>query len=314
MKKILVIALVIIVGLFCIGLVRDQIIKNVIAGVGSNVTGAQIEIGGFSLGLLRQTIRIKDFKMHNPAGFPKGIMADLPRIYVDSDLFALLRGKIHFPTLTIELNELNLIKNKEGKLNVDSLMVTEQKTGKAKPSKPLAMQVDLLNLEVGRIIMKDYTVENPPSVQVYDINLKKSYKNITSAEQLTALLMTEPMKQAGIRGAEIYGVTALAGVAVLPAAAAFTLLGKDSAEKSFTVSFDRVYDESLKIIQRIGQVKKEDKAGGIIQATVKGADVTVRCNKLARGETRITVSARKYLLPKPEVAGGVLYQIEEALK
>lgn len=26
------------------------------------------------------------------------------------------------------------------------------------------------------------------------------------------------------------------------------------------------------------------------------------------------VSARKYLLPKPEVAGGVLYQITEALK
>ena len=316
MKKFLVIALIVILGLVCLGIAKDQIIKYVIIGVGSNVAGAQIEVGGFSLGILKQTIRIKALKMHNPAGFPSGVMADLPRIYVDTDMVSLLKGKIHLQMLTIELKDLELVKNRDGKLNVDSLKVAKQErgAGEAKPSKPLPMQIDQLNLDMGRIVMKDYSVENGPSVQVYDINLKKSYKNITSAQQLTALLMTEPMKAAGIRGAAIYGVTALAGVAVLPAAAAVTLLGKDNAEKSFDVSLDKVYNTILKLLQRSGQIKKEDKAGGIIKALVNGADVTVKCITLGRGTTRVTVSARKILLPKPEVASGVIYQISEALK
>ena len=162
--------------------------------------------------------------------------------------------------------------------------------------------------------MKDYSVAEGPSVQVYDINMKKSYKNITSAQQLTALLMIEPMKAAGIRGAQIYGISALAGVAVLPAVAAFTLLGKDSVENSFEIPLDKVYNNSLKLLQRIGRVKKEDKARGVIEALVNGVNVTVKCNSLARSTTRVTVSARKLLLPKPQIAGGVMYQINEALK
>lgn len=316
MKKILVIALIVILGLVCLGLAKDQIIKYVIVSVGSNVTGAKIEIGGFSLGLLKQTIRIKDFKIHNPVGFPKGVMADLPRVYVDADLFSILKGSMHLPIVTIELKELDLVKNQEGKLNVDSLKVAKQshEAEEKKPAKPLEMQIDQLNLDMGKIVMKDYSVAEGPSVQVYDINMKKSYKNITSAQQLTALLMTEPMKAAGIRGAQIYGVSALVGVAVLPAVAAFTLLGKDSVENSFEIPLDKVYNNSLKLLQRIGQVKKEDKARGVIEALVNGVGVTVKCNSLARSTTRVTVSARKLLLPKPQVAGGVMYQINEVLK
>lgn len=317
MKKIIIVALVVIVGFFVVGMAKDQIIKSVVMAVGSNVTGTRIQIGGFSLGILKQVVSIKNFKMYNPAGFPAGVMVDLPQVHVESELFSLLKGKLHLKTVSIELKELNLIKNKEGKLNVDSLKVSQQQPEEArekKPAKPQQMQIDLLNLNIGRIVMRDYSVEKGPAVEVYDINLKKSYKNITGAQQLTALILTEPMKAAGIKGAAIYGVSALAGVAVLPVAATVMFMGKDSAEKDFDVSLDKLYNVSLKLLNSIGQVKKEDKASGVIQADVRGANITVKLKELSGRTNQIVISARKYMLPKPEIAGGILYQITEELK
>jgi len=316
MKKIITIALVVIVGLFFLGLVKDQIAKAVVMSVASNVTGAKIQMRSLSFSIFKQSVRIKDLKIYNPAGFPGGVMADLPNIYVDCDLPALLRAKLHLGIVTVELKELNLVKNKEGKLNVDSLKFAQQskEAKEKKPAKRQELQIDLLNLNMDRIVLKDYSAEKGPAVEVYEINLKRSYKNITSSEQLTALIMVEPMRAAGIKGAQIYGVSALAGVALLPAAAAITLLGKDSAEKSFEVPFGKLYAVSLKVLKRAGMISKENKAGGVIQAEVSGANVTVKCIKLASRTTQIIISARKYLLPKPEIAGGILYQISEELR
>jgi hypothetical protein len=151
-------------------------------------------------------------------------------------------------------------------------------------------------------------------VQVYDINLKKSYKNITSAQQMAALILSEPMKQAGIKGAAIYGVAALTGVGFIPVVVAATLSDKDSAQQDMNVAIARLYDTSLSVLTRIGKVSKEDKAAGIISGQVGGASVTIKLKSLSAGKTKIAISAKKYMLPKPEIASGVLYQISEQLK
>ena len=106
----------------------------------------------------------------------------------------------------------------------------------------------------------------------------------------------------------------LTGAAALPVAAVFTLTGKDYAQEDFNASWQLAYDAGLKAINSLGTLSSEDSAGGVINAEVKGAKVTIKLKDLTGGKTQITVSARKLMLPQPEVASGVMYKIREELK
>lgn len=315
MKKTRVILVIFCVAIFSAGIIKDQIIKSAITIIATQVTGAPVHIDGFSLGVFNQSVRISGFKMYNPKGFPRAILADLPKVNVKYDLGALLKHKLHLLSVEIEIREISLEKNKEGKLNVDELRVVKQKEKqKSKPSKQMPFQLDVLSLSMGRIVLKDYNAAGEPSVKVYDINMRKSYKNITSTQQLAALVLAEPMKAAGIQGAAIYGAAMLTSVAVLPVTVAVTLIGRDSVQQDFSFSFDDVYEESLKVLKRQGKITREDKTRGIISATINSAQITVKISKKVDAQTQVVISARKYLLPKPEIAGGVLYKISEKLK
>lgn len=319
-KKVLIFLGAVIVALCVLSFARDAIIRSAVSLTASAITGTRVEIKGFSLSVISQTARISGFRMYNPAGFSRGILLDLPKVYVQFDVFSFLQGKLHLYRLDINLQEIGLEKNSAGKLNVDSLKIAEaqkqegQPSAKArKPEKPLPIALDLVNLTMGRVVFKDYSAGKEPVIHVYDINLKKSYKHITSAQQLTALIITEPLKHAGIKGAAIYGVAALGGVAILPVAVAATFVGKDYVRGDLEVAFDRLYDLGLEVLRRSGKVIREEKAAGVIHAEVNGAQVVLKLVATSAKITRITISARRYMLPKPEIANGILYQITEKL-
>jgi uncharacterized protein involved in outer membrane biogenesis len=314
-KKIMIIILAV-VFLFGFCLVRDFLIKSLIGTVASSVTGAPTTVGGLSLSVIRQSVKISNFRMYNPKGFPNDILVDIPKMGVACNLGALITGKIHLRQLELEIKEMGMVKNKEGKLNVDSLKIAAEKSGEKekKPAKQLAMQIDIVSLAMGRVVSRDYSVEGPPVIKVYDINLKKTYKNITSAQQLAALIISEPLKAAGIQGLKVYGVSTLVGVAALPVVAAFTFAGKDYAQETFKVTTERAYDAGLQAIKMAGKVKKENKASGVINAEVNGAALTFKLKKISEKSTQVTISARKFGLPQPEIASGVMYRLHEQLK
>jgi len=319
MKKALIAIAIVIIIIFALGIIKDQIIKSVVTVVATQVTGLPVHIDGLSLGVLRQSMRISGFKMYNPKGFSQGIMIGLSRINVSFDLGALIKKKIHLVSAEIELREMGLEKNKEGKLNVDELKIAKQ-GGKQEEKKAekapeqLPLQIDMLKLGIGRIVFKDYSAVKEPSIKVYDINIHKSYKNITSVQQLVGLILTEPMKAAGIQGAKIYGVAMVAGVAVLPVAIAATFVGKDSAQQDFAAAFDNVYEVGLGVLKQMGKVTSIDKPGGVIGANINSVSVTLKIKKKADNKTQVIISARKYFLPRSEIAGGVLYEITQKLK
>ncbi len=311
--RIIILAFVFLFG-FC--WVRDFLIKSLIGTVATSVTGAPTRVGGLSLSIIRQSVKISNFRMYNPKGFPKDLLVDIPKMGVACNLGALITGKIHLRQLDLEIKEIGMTKNKEGKLNVDSLKIAAEKSGEKekKPAKQLAMRIDIVSLGMGRVVSRDYSVEGQPVVKVYDINLKKTYKNITSVQQLAALIISEPLKAAGIQGLKMYGVSMLTGVAALPVLAAFTFAGKDYAQETFNVTMERAYDAGLQAIKMAGKVKQENRASGVISAEVNGARVTLKLKKLSEKSTQVTISARKFGLPQAEIASGVMYRLSEQLK
>jgi hypothetical protein len=309
MKKFLIGLGIVAIFLVCITIFKNLIIKSVVTTAASRITGAPVHIDGFSLNILSSTIRISGFKIFNPSGFPQGVMVSCPEIQVIYDRDTLFKQKRHFLLVEIELKEIGLTKNKEGKLNVDSLNIVQR----PKSSPPIPMQTDLLTLSIGKIVYKDYTVGTEPSVQVYDINSHKTYKDIPTAQQLVLLVLAEPMKAAVIKNAEIYGVAILPGVTALPVAVVKTFIGKASVQQIIDASFEHVYEISLEVVKRMGTITQHDASNGVIKANVNGAMVALMLRKGADNETTITISARRYMLPQLDIAGGVLNQILDKL-
>ena len=310
-------------SLFSVSAGRDRLIKTAVTIIAGSLTGTKISIRGLSLGLLSQSVKISGFRIYNPKGFPAGIFVDIPKIYADFNIWSLLKeGKLHIRNLDLHLKKMTIIKREDNRMNVDALTVVseEEQAGaskkvKQKSSAQMPMQIDFMKLELGELIYKDYGTEgSEPSVRVFNLNLKKEYKNITSTQQLTVLIMSEPMKAAGIKGAAIYGVTALAGTAILPVTVAAAVIGKDSTEAQINKDFTGLFKVSLQVLKKVGKVKQENASLGVIKADVEGAQVSLELKEISKGVTGITVSARKLLLPRPEIAEGVIYQIREELK
>jgi hypothetical protein len=172
------------------------------------------------------------------------------------------------------------------------------------------MQIDLLKLKIGRIVSKDYSGDKP-LVLVYTLNIDKEYKNITTPQQLALVVMSEPLKSAGIKGAAIYGAMAMTGIGLVPAVAVVTLTGQDKAEAMFEQSPDALFARSLRVLKEQGSVVQEDRLERTIKAKVNAADVTVKIERLAKKTVRVSVYARKHLLPRQELAAGILYSIKE---
>ncbi len=309
MKKFLIVLGIVVLSLVCIAILKNLIIKSMVTKVASGIIGAPVHIDSFSLNILSSTINMSGFKIYNPNGFPEGILVSCPKIKAIYDRATILKPKRHFLIVEIELEEMGITQNKEGKLNVDSLKIVQE----SKSSELIPVQIDLLTLSIGKIVYKDYTVGTEPSVKVYDVNKQKSYKGIPSVEQLVFLVLTEPMKDAAIKSAEIYGIAILTGVAVLPVAIAATLISKDSVKGIIDASFEHVYKISLEVLTRMGEITKQDASNGVIKANINGAMVALQLKKEADNQTKITISARKYMFPKPDIAGGVLYQISDKL-
>jgi len=309
MKKLFIVLGIVVFFLVCIAIFKNQIVKSVVTRAAVTVIGTPVHMDSFSFSILKSSIHISGLKIYNPSGFPEGILVSCSKINVVYDRAALFKQKLHLVFLEVELDEMGLTKNKEGELNVDSLKVAQT----SEPSKPMPMQIDLLTLGIGRIVYKDYSNGTEPAVRVQDVNIHKSYKDITSAEQLAVLILAEPVKAAGIRGAKIYGVAMLTGVAALPVGIAATFLGKDSVQQTTDAGFQHVYDVSLEAVKRMGKLTKEDAENGAIKANIQGAMVAIQIRNGSDNKTEITISARKYLFPKPDIAGGVLYGIVDKL-
>ena len=319
-QKILIIVFAVMIGMVVL---KDTLIKSTITMVGSSVLGAPVKIKKFSFRAITQKVHIKEMVVYNPKGFPEEPLVDIPEVRVDFDLGALLKGKLHVPLIIFDLKKVVIIKDREGNLNVDVLKVVqakeepEQKEGKPKPKKSgkaMPMQIDELRLNVERVIHKDYSQGDKPVILAYEVALKdKVFKNITSPEQLAALVMVQAMGPAAIKGAKIYGAATVLGAAFLPAGVVGVLVGKDSSTAEYKIDYDELYDVSLSVINEVGELKSDDRVGGVIKAKVNGSDIAIKLRKTPEQKIQMTISARKLMLPKPEVAGGLQYRISERM-
>lgn len=307
-----------VIALFILSVVRDFVIKTAIETTSQKVIGAKVHMGSFSLGLLTRQIHIRDFKLYNPPNFPDQIFLSMPEMRVQVDIIQLLQGRMHFPHVVFDMEKLVVVKNKEGKLNTDSLKIIEEQkqASKGKPMKLPVFQIDTLKLDIGKVVMEDYSHGDPTVIEVYEVAIKdKTIKNIDGVPKLVTMVLVEALKPTAIRSAGLMAATTLMGVAFLPAVAIGVAVVEDQAKFQFHQSVARVYEESLKLVKELsGNIKQQDPPKGQILAKVYGCDIVINIQDKGWGKSEITIKARKYMLARLEIANGLLYQLKERLK
>jgi hypothetical protein len=293
---------------------QQVLVKPVIEAVATEVIGARVTLGSFSLNILTHKIRITDLQIYNEQGFSPNVFFNASEILVDVDLPEAMKGKLHFPLVVFSLDKMIVFKNAQGKLNVNELKIVQEKLHEKKKEPPPNFKIDVLKLNMEQVIVEDDS-KTPPVITAYDLNLKdKTIRNIDGVPKLVGSVMFEALKPTALQGAGLYAATALLGVGFLPGLAIGVAIAKDDATAELPDSYDQVYQQSLQLVQRLGKVKKTDASAGQILAKVYDCDITIGVQKEGWGRSKIIIKARKYFLAKPEVAAGLLYQLKEELK
>lgn len=88
----------------------------------------------------------------------------------------------------------------------------------------------------------------------------------------------------------------------------------DSVKANVETSYNRAYDGSLETVRAMGGLSIDKKDEGWVKSDKDGYMVAVHVEEIDGKTMRITVSARKLTLPKPQYARDVLVKILKRIK
>lgn len=217
MKKIGVTILLILVVLSLVLVVgRDQILKAAVESGAKIATGLGLEIGKLHVGLRSTSVDVQGLSLSNPAGFPDRNMLDMPRIFVDAHLRSLVKGKIRLTDMKIDLKQFTVVKNEKGQLNLDALKPVQtakpgEKPAPAKKGPAPELQIDNLELKIGKVVYKDYSKGGAPAVTEFNINLDEKFQNITDPNVLVRLIVFKALSSSTIAALANFDLDGLGG-------------------------------------------------------------------------------------------------------
>ncbi len=216
MKKLYAVVIGVLVVVLLLSLGKDMIIKAAVENGMQIVTGLKLNIQSFKVGVMRSLVGIKGLMLFNPKGYADRIMLNMPEIYVKYNLPDIIKGTVHLEDVRINLKEFTVVKNEKGELNLNSLkVVKEQKEGKKPKEKQKGkippMQIDSLELKIGRVIYKDYSAGGAPSVREFNVNINEKYSNITNPNTLVALIMVKALANTTIANLTNFNLDGLEG-------------------------------------------------------------------------------------------------------
>ncbi len=196
MKNIVIFLVIIGVLVFGLSISKDSLIKGAVQSIAHRATGLELKIQSLHLGLLTSLIDIRGLRLMNPSGFKDRVMFDFPEIFVDLQLKELLlQRKIHLAQVRLNLAEVTVVKNKDGRLNLDAL----KPAGGGKPAEPRKagkgpeILIDRLELKIGRVVYKDYSAGGAPQIQNFDVNINETHQNVNNIQVLIPLILSRAL-------------------------------------------------------------------------------------------------------------------------
>lgn len=199
----IIIFIVIALALVFIIIGRNSIMKWAVKTAAKSFIGIELEMDSAHLGIINTDIKLTNAVVMSPKGFEEEQMIKAPSIYVNYELMPLFFKKIHFTDLMLDISEIVIIKDPEGKMNTDAVKriakrgVT-QRDGEGKPESPppaekekvksIPLEIDYVNINLGKVVFKDYSHGETPQVSTIQLGVSKvQFRNVNWDDVLAAM-------------------------------------------------------------------------------------------------------------------------------
>lgn len=183
--RLLILAIVIVVALV---LLKDTIIKNIAESQIRKSTGMDVKIGSMHVGLTRPVFNVENFVLYNTAEFGGGTFIDVPDLYLELVPDA-KNGELRFKIVRMNVRELNIIENLQGRTNITSVtgaLDTLQKN-RTNSNEAVFKGIDTLNLTVGKI--RYVNMRAPKRNQEFNLALQNEVVlNVRTWEDMAAII------------------------------------------------------------------------------------------------------------------------------
>jgi hypothetical protein len=183
--RLLILAIVLFVALI---LLKDTIVKNIAESQIRKSTGMDVKIGAMHVGLTRPVFTVENFVLYNTAEFGGGTFIDVPDLYLEM-LPNAKKGEMRFKLVRMNVRELNIIENLQGRTNITSVtgaLDTLQRS-RTNSNEAIFKGIDTLNLTVGKI--RYINMRAPKRNQEFNLALQNEVVlNVRTWEDMAAIL------------------------------------------------------------------------------------------------------------------------------
>lgn len=161
--------------------VSKNFIAELIAQKGLEAkTGLKSKMGTVDVGIKDTKIGIDNFKVYNPEGYKDDVMIDAPEIFLDYEIGSALKGNWHFSEVRLDIDEVQIIRNEKGELNLAAL------------NTPDDFQIDQLLLKIGKVIYKDYSLPRPIEKE-FHVGFYDTIEDINGSEELMRIIVQKSL-------------------------------------------------------------------------------------------------------------------------
>lgn len=154
---------------------RDVILKQLAERSLERSTGWRAEIGSLHTGLGSTSLHLQQVLLYNRADFGGGLLLDVPEVFAELDRAELFAGRLNFKRLRLHFAELNIVRDRQGRFNLDQIgrevvEASPRIPGPATKASFTFAGIDHLTLSLGSVNYTD--LQKPSRSRRMEIGLK----------------------------------------------------------------------------------------------------------------------------------------------
>ncbi len=177
--------------LFVLGAAKDLLGQSLLQKGVAQATGLQVTVGILHIPLSISPMEGKEIVLGNPPGFNGRVLARISDFFIDLNLKDLLAGKVHIQELGVVVEELFIVKNREGRLNLSGFRT-------ALGEKNLPLRVDEMEVTLSKIVLKDETRSEPSVREIPSRIVHERFENLQGSKEILKAIFVESLARQGI--------------------------------------------------------------------------------------------------------------------
>ncbi len=172
---------------------KDAWIKNRAEEFCRTDLGMDLSIGAMRVGILDPVVNVQSMEVKNPPEFGVRPLLHLKEMQIEYDRQGLRDKKIRLPRLKLDLQELNIVKNEVGQINITGLKHLLN-NDVISSSEMEFESIDRLELTLRKVQYID--LNSPDTPRTLDLEIDSEvFENVSDASEITQFIMTRVFKQ-----------------------------------------------------------------------------------------------------------------------